>query len=949
MQALGPGRRGRGRPVYSGAMPPSARRDRAFAFAPAPVLVAGFRRAKWLEGSGRVMELSLAEAAKRARVGPPPIVCHAKATARRLGVGPFPALDLLELFAFVRPATFCPPTPRGLASSLGLPAPQSLEDQARTLGAAAHRLLSELATPDLARDPDVAAIARAMAAAGWLWGERILAALAEAGHAESEGAAARGLEVWRKLKEWRELPPEPPPGQAPVSAEESRARLAELLGPRSEARPQQQDYAAAVAGAFAPREVADGPILVLAEAGTGVGKTLGYLAPASVWAQKNTGAVWVSTYTRNLQRQIDDELGRLYPEPGRKAAKAVVRKGRENYLCLLNFEEAVGARAWRRRLGPDRDAVALGLIARWAAASRDGDMVGGDFPAWLADLVGRDLTLGLRDHRGECIYSACPHFQTCFIERSIRRARRAEIVVANHALVMTQAALGGLDDAWLPTRYVFDEGHHVFDAADSAFSGHLTGIEMLELRRWLVGAERRSARRPSSRLRGLKRRIGDIAADDREAWAALNEALAGAHALVSPGWLQRLGQGVPRGPAENFLAAVRQQVYARAPEPDNAYSLETESRPLVGGAAEAAETLEGALGRLAAPLAELARRLHAMLDERAATLPAPERLRIEAMCRGIARRAAVQIEGWRAMLRALAGETSAEFVDWFAIERWSGRDVDVAMHRHWLDPTVAFAEHVAGRAHGVLITSATLRDGTGDEEVDWAAAEARTGAGHLERPADRVAVPSPFNYAASTRVMVVTDLDRDDADRVAAATLELFLAAGGGGLGLFTAIARLRAVHARLAAPLEGAGIPLYAQHVDGLDTTTLVDIFRADEDACLLGTDAVRDGVDVPGRSLRLIVFDRVPWPRPDILHRARRSAFGGPRYDDMLTRLKLKQAYGRLVRRSDDRGVFVLLDPRMPSRLKGAFPKGVKVRRVGLAEAVDETRRFLKNPQSG
>ncbi|MDD9877571.1 MAG: ATP-dependent DNA helicase, partial [Magnetovibrio sp.] len=91
----------------------------------------------------------------------------------------------------------------------------------------------------------------------------------------------------------------------------------------------------------------------------------------------------------------------------------------------------------------------------------------------------------------------------------------------------------------------------------------------------------------------------------------------------------------------------------------------------------------------------------------------------------------------------------------------------------------------------------------------------------------------------------------------------------------------------------------------------------RAEEDTCLLGTDAVRDGVDVPGRSLRLIVFDRVPWPRPTILHRARKQAFGGRAYDEMLTRLKLKQAYGRLLRRQGDRGVFVMLDRGLPSRL--------------------------------
>ncbi|MDP6122204.1 MAG: helicase C-terminal domain-containing protein, partial [Rhodospirillales bacterium] len=169
------------------------------------------------------------------------------------------------------------------------------------------------------------------------------------------------------------------------------------------------------------------------------------------------------------------------------------------------------------------------------------------------------------------------------------------------------------------------------------------------------------------------------------------------------------------------------------------------------------------------------------------------------------------------------------------------------------------------------------------------------------------------------------------------------LAAGGGGLGLFTAIARLRAVHKRIAGPLDEAGLVLLAQHVDGMDTGTLVDIFRAEEDWCLLGTDAVRDGVDVPGRSLRLIVFDRVPWPRPDILHRARRQAFGGRAYDEMLTRLKLKQAYGRLVRRAEDFGVFVMLDRALPTRLAGAFPEGVEVKRLGLAEAVAETRAFL------
>ncbi len=117
-------------------------------------------------------------------------------------------------------------------------------------------------------------------------------------------------------------------------------------------------------------------------------------------------------------------------------------------------------------------------------------------------------------------------------------------------------------------------------------------------------------------------------------------------------------------------------------------------------------------------------------------------------------------------------------------------------------------------------------------------------------------------------------------------------------------------------APLTEAGLTLYAQHVDRLDTGALVDLFRAEENACLLGTDALRDGVDVPGRSLRLVVFDKVPWPKPTILHKARRARFGKS-YDDMLTRLKLKQAFGRLIRSRADKGCFVILESATPSRL--------------------------------
>ena len=910
----------------------------------APVLVAGLSEAAWIGAEGEVLELDIQAAGTRAR-SETPLVCHARTTARRLGIPGFAAYDLLELYAFVRPAGFCVPTPRGLAEALGLAPPKSLAQAAGSLREAAARLLLELAAQDRARDRDAAAVARAMGRAEWPWAPFVLHAL---GTTQDERGGAAGLNVWDRLPAWSDQAPPPPPGQEPVSQAAARARLAEMLGASAEDRPQQADYASAAALAFAPRPAPDAPNLVLAEAGTGVGKTAGYITPASLWAETNKGAVWISTFTRNLQHQIDGELERLYPTAAEKAEHVVIRKGRENYLCLLNLEESV--RALPLRPG---EAVAVGLMARWTARTRDGDMVGGDFPGWLADLLGRGRTLGLTDRRGECIYSACPHYGKCFIERGIRRARHARMVVANHALVMIQAALGAGEEGALPTRYVFDEGHHVFHAADSAFAAHLSGQEAHALRRWLAGAE--TGRRGSagaSRVRGLQRRAGDLVAGDAELEALIEEILRAARALPGEGWHQRLAEGGAAGgaasgatgAAELFLAAVRVQVLARADNPESPYSLEADARPATPELLAAAARLGEALRRLQEPLAKLNAALARRLEDEASQLDSETRRRIEATCRGIERRGTRQLTAWREMLASLAEEAPPEFVDWLALERVDGRELDLGLYRHWIDPSVPFAAAVLAPAHGAVVTSATLTDGSGDAEADWAVAEARIGAAHLAHPAVRARVPSPFDYPRQTRVLVVNDLARDDMDLVASGYRELFLAAGGGALGLFTAIARLRAVHRRIGAPLEAAGLSLYAQHVDPMDTATLVDIFRAEEESCLLGTDAVRDGVDVPGRALRLIVFDRVPWPRPDIRHRARRALFGGRAYDDALTRLRLKQAFGRLIRRADDKGVFVMLDARTPSRLFGAFPPGVLVHRLGLAQAVKETAGFLE-----
>jgi len=922
----------------------------------APALVAGHGRAVLLTPDGELRSLSAAAARETLRALPPPILVHGPATFRRLGLRRAPACDLLELFAFVLPARAAAPTPRGLALALDLapPAP-GLEAEAALLPRLAEILLRRLAQGrGLPANRDAAPLAALLGRGGWPWAGVVLAALGE----PAARGSPRGLRIWERLPEWQEAAPAPPPASHPVTEAEARARLALLVGPEAEQRPSQSDYAAAAAAAFVPRERHGDPHLVLAEAGTGTGKTLGYIAPASLWAERNRGAVWISTFTRHLQRQIDAELGRLFPDPAERRRRVVVRKGRENYLCLLNFEDVVRDSGM---LAPAAT-LPLVLIARWAMASVDGDIQGGDLPGWIAELFGLGLLARLADRRGECIHAACPHWRRCFVEHTIRRARSADLVVANHALVMAQAAWGGLDDDSVPSRYVFDEGHHLFDAADNAFAAVLSGAEAAELRRWLRGAE--GAR---SRARGLRARMADLIELYPALLAPLEAALQAALALPAPGWALRLGEASPElggldagqpNATEAVLRLFRKQVLARAETGADRFAprgaLECDLHPCDPELPDAAQRLARALLRIAEPLQRLRERLLVLLDEEADTLDSAVRNRIEALARSLQRRAVGPLNAWSEMLGAIAapppepGARPARIL-FLRLDRRDGAERDAALHWHWLDPTLPFIATLAVSAHGLLVTSATLRDGAeteGDVALAWSAAEARVGAPHLPSPALRVAVASPFDYAAQTRALVVTDVAPGNLDALAAAYRELFLAAGGGALGLFTAIARLIAVHQRIAPALEAAGIPLYAQHVDAMDNATLVDIFRAEEESCLLGTDAMRDGVDVPGRALRLVVFEKVPWARPDILHRERRLHLSGGDarlYDDRVARLRLRQAFGRLIRRASDRGVFVLLDRNTPARLFSAFPPGVTVRRVGLAQAVAETSAFL------
>src|SRR3984957_13596706 len=196
---------------------------RTLALPDAPAVVAGFGHAAILTPDGELLTLSTEEAAALLRGLPPPILVHAPATFRRLGMRAGPAFDLLELFAFARPGDSAAPTPRGLAQALDHDtAPASMEEQAALLPDLAMMLLHHLARGrDTPLNRDAAGLAARMGRAGWGWASYVMEALGR----PDAAASIEALKVWRRLPEFEEAAALPPPSSQPVSEAEARVRL----------------------------------------------------------------------------------------------------------------------------------------------------------------------------------------------------------------------------------------------------------------------------------------------------------------------------------------------------------------------------------------------------------------------------------------------------------------------------------------------------------------------------------------------------------------------------------------------------------------------------------------------------------------------------------------------------------------------------------------------------
>jgi ATP-dependent DNA helicase DinG len=608
------------------------------------------------------------------------------------------------------------------------------------------------------------------------------------------------------------------------------------------------------------------------QAGTGTGKSLAYLVPAIRHAVAAGTTVVVSTATIALQRQlIDRDLPRLAaalePMLGSTPTFAIL-KGRRNYLCLHRLDT-----------GPPDEGEDLFDAA---AAASPTSMLGrqivrlhewssatstGDrdeLVPGVTDRAWRQVSVSARECLG---LSRCPIGMDCFAEQARARAGRAEVVVTNHALLAIDA-MG--DHQVLPDHdvVVIDEAHDLVDRVTSAATEELTG-SMVET------AARRCGRLIDQQIGdelaaagdGLVLLLGDAGA---QRWDTLGAGVAGALTAV-------------RDAAHHCITALGTE---RREEPDAA-----------------------ARRRLA--------------------LTALEQVHSAAA---------------RVLVAFPDSESDRRDVVWLAEETVRGRVLRVApLGVAGLLQQRLFAKRT------VVLTSATLTlGGTFDALASqWGLPRQRPSAASSQAPAAAAgtaterpppaddATPawtgfdagSPFEHRRAGILYTAAHLPAPGRDGLTPAHLDelaaLVTAAGGRTLGLFSSMRAAKQAAEALRAQLD---LPILCQGDDA--TGLLVQQFAQDEPTCLFGTLSLWQGVDVPGRSLSLVVVDRIPFPRPDDpLSSARQRAVAARGGNGFLTvaathaALLLAQGTGRLLRSTEDRGVVAILDPRLATARYAAF----------------------------
>jgi len=610
------------------------------------------------------------------------------------------------------------------------------------------------------------------------------------------------------------------------------------------------------------------------QAGTGTGKSLAYLVPALRHAlTADGGTVVVSTATIALQRQlIDRDLPRLSAALaellGREPVFAIL-KGRRNYLCLHKVHGAA-ADDPADSLFDGRSVSAIGRqvtrLHEWAATTGTGDR--DELVPGVDDRAWRQVSVNAR----ECIGAQkCPFGSQCFAEQAREAAGEADVVVTNHALL----AIDAMEDFIVLPEHdvvVIDEAHDLVDRVTSVASGELSSAAV-------ETAAKRCGRLVDEALAIRLQQAGD----------GLGRALADAE----PGRLDALAE-----PVEVALTTVRDAAAACAADLRAAAAADgaddAERLMLARTASVALDEVAENAGRLVAAYAEpiSARAEVVWLDRPAGEDSArPDTLRV----------APLQVGGLlaeRLFKPRTVILTSATLTLGGSFE---------PLARQWGLPQPAAPARSAQRAE-----SAEPAD-QGGETADrqWTGLD----------------VGSPFDHRRSGILYVARHLPPPGRDGLPDAYLaelrELIEAAGGRTLGLFSSMRAARQAADALRGDL---GVPLLCQGEDS--TGLLVSRFAEDEASCLFGTLSLWQGVDVPGRSLQLVVIDRLPFPRPDDpLASARQRAVAARGGNGFMTvaatqaALLLAQGTGRLLRTVDDRGVVAILDPRMATARYSGF----------------------------
>jgi len=669
--------------------------------------------------------------------------------------------------------------------------------------------------------------------------------------------------------------------------------VARVLGTSAfEDRPGQRDMAAYIADAYN-----DGGIALL-EAGTGVGKSFAYLVPALEWARHNGERTIVSTNTINLQEQLVGKdlpiLARAF-STGERAVTFALLKGWRNYLCLSRLEQA---RAGQESLFDDGRAAELESIAGWASRTADGS---------LSDLVeepSSDVWDAVAAESDLCTRLKCPHFDRCFVFAARRRAAEADVVVVNHHLLASDLAVRIASDNWqeaavLPPyrRLVLDEAHHLEDVA----AHHLgTQVSMLGVQRLLGRLERNG--------RGLLPTLAaELSTHDDLLASASRDLLTRTvlDALVAARrWAEelfgRLGRRLDADQVLRLTDAFREDGVWR-------------------------EGLDVALDNLLVAFSKLRDGVETIADRLSIDDPAEMRTRLIGELRGVVRRLDSAAEGLKATLQPVGYRPAVgPAVRW--MERRGRRTPNLTLSAVPLDLAPVLKEALFDRVETVVLTSATLAAGG-----EFTFLEERLG---LALPPSRVTVreilPSPFDFGAQCVFGIPTDIPepRDDESghgaAVARVLLELAHASDGGIFALFTSHGALRRTADAIRGDV-GARWPLLVQGEGQRDQ--LLRRFRDAGSAILLGTDSFWEGVDVPGRALRVLILAKLPFKVPSEpltaarLERLTEAGVDGfTHYLVPLAALKLKQGFGRLIRTKSDVGAVVLLDRRVVTKRYGA-----------------------------